>query len=356
MLKSLISKSFSFLVQLPEISNREFFYIALIIGVGGIYWETLDISENISPEKFGFVFIFLNIGVALFYLILISIFFQVAFYWAGYPVRGKLRSIFLLWSWTELPKFLFFLGGFYLNYFLPGFLVNLFRSWNLIVIFGVIILIFLVWYFFLKIQALKFCYNVSGKKLVLPVGIFLLFFIGFKFLLSNTIEQGIWVRMADLRIMNPTLDLALAKKPLLWNPYLRIPAVSIRNTNYKFRRGEIIGYYIPSNLGKDNFFTRFFPSPNYIARVVGLPGEKVEIRKGFVMIGDRALLEDYIQYSQMWDQSPQKVSDNQVFVVGDNRLMSLAKYPGGLIEKRNVQGVITRTGQLMFKFFAPEGE
>ncbi|MBM3132264.1 MAG: signal peptidase I [Chloroflexi bacterium] len=60
-----------------------------------------------------------------------------------------------------------------------------------------------------------------------------------------------------------------------------------------------------------------------IHRIVGLPGEKVEIRNGEVYVNDRKLPEPYIQGSHI-NRSAEIVPQNKYLIVGDNRYAASA--------------------------------
>ncbi len=56
-----------------------------------------------------------------------------------------------------------------------------------------------------------------------------------------------------------------------------------------------------------------------IKRVVGLPGEEVEIKDNHVMINGVPLSEPYLPDVFMADEGPFEVGPDEVFVMGDNR-------------------------------------
>ncbi len=86
-----------------------------------------------------------------------------------------------------------------------------------------------------------------------------------------------------------------------------------------------------------------------IKRVVGLPGEKVEIRSCVVFINDVALDEPYLDEEDLTqvelvdkcgqpNMSPKIVPANQIFVMGDNRPDSFDSRSFGSISERLVVG------------------
>lgn len=56
-----------------------------------------------------------------------------------------------------------------------------------------------------------------------------------------------------------------------------------------------------------------------IKRVIGLPGESVEIREGSVWINGQRLLEPYLEGDTQGEYGPVEVPAGHVFVLGDNR-------------------------------------
>ncbi|MBN1876539.1 MAG: signal peptidase I [Anaerolineae bacterium] len=60
----------------------------------------------------------------------------------------------------------------------------------------------------------------------------------------------------------------------------------------------------------------------YIKRVIGLPGETLEIRNNRVYINGTVLSEPYLFEVQQWNYGPVQIPADHVFVMGDNRANS----------------------------------
>lgn len=67
-----------------------------------------------------------------------------------------------------------------------------------------------------------------------------------------------------------------------------------------------------------------FPFPDdeetiYVKRVIGLPGETVEIKDGFVYIDGEPIKESYLKEEMLGEYGPYVVPDDCYFMLGDNR-------------------------------------
>lgn len=76
-----------------------------------------------------------------------------------------------------------------------------------------------------------------------------------------------------------------------------------------------------------------------IKRVVGLPGETVEIRSNRVLVDGAALAEPYLDDgATMPDEGPFQVGEDEVFLMGDNRQFSFDSRRFGPIALEDVIG------------------
>lgn len=74
---------------------------------------------------------------------------------------------------------------------------------------------------------------------------------------------------------------------------------------------------------KDDFLDEGEKGENSIRRVIGLPGDKIEIRDGKVYRNDVLLKEEYITGTTEGEVGPIIIDEDEVFVLGDNRENSI---------------------------------
>ena len=83
----------------------------------------------------------------------------------------------------------------------------------------------------------------------------------------------------------------------------------------------------------------------YIKRIIGLPGESVEIKDGVVYIHKEdgnvlSLDEPYITEQAKDDYTGGKISENEYFVLGDNRIDSSDSRHGWTLPRQNIIGKV----------------
>jgi signal peptidase I len=93
-------------------------------------------------------------------------------------------------------------------------------------------------------------------------------------------------------------------------------------------RGDVIILEDPRNPAGDRL----------VKRVIGLPGEKIEIVNGVVFIDGRQLHEPYITEAWTGSAPPQRIPADQYFVMGDNRKNSEDSRYFGLVPRDLVIG------------------
>ena len=94
-------------------------------------------------------------------------------------------------------------------------------------------------------------------------------------------------------------------------------------------RGEIIVFRYPED-----------PSKDFVKRVVGLPGEKVEVRSGIVHIDDIAMREPYLQRTDRSSARAITLGEKEYYVIGDNRRNSNDSRAWGVVPEANIVGKV----------------
>ncbi|MBU0580832.1 MAG: signal peptidase I [Candidatus Margulisbacteria bacterium] len=88
--------------------------------------------------------------------------------------------------------------------------------------------------------------------------------------------------------------------------------------------------------------TRFFkPSKagsDYIKRVIGLPGEVIEIRRGVVFINGKEIPEAHTYYKDLANFGPIQIPEKCYFMMGDNRGNSSDSRVWGFVPAANIVG------------------
>jgi len=96
------------------------------------------------------------------------------------------------------------------------------------------------------------------------------------------------------------------------------------------QRGDVIVFHYPVDRTLE-----------YIKRVIGLPGETLEINEGQVTIDGQALAEPYLLHQEPDPQSGKwVVPSDSYFVMGDNRLHSSDSRSWGVVSRELIIGKV----------------
>ncbi len=117
--------------------------------------------------------------------------------------------------------------------------------------------------------------------------------------------------------------------------YYKIDSVSWGHLD----RGDIVVFWYPKD-----------PEKSYVKRIIGLPGEEVEIINGRILINGRELKESYLdtEHNQTLPTIPaRRVEEHHYFVMGDNRDNSSDSRYWGLVPEKYIYG------KAFFRYWKP---
>ncbi len=108
----------------------------------------------------------------------------------------------------------------------------------------------------------------------------------------------------------------------------------IDKLGYKFtdpKRGDVV-VFSPTDQLKQQYKDAF------IKRIIGLPGETVEVNNGQVIIDGDVLSEEYIAEAPQYNWGPETVPENSYLVLGDNRNNSYDSHYWGFVPHNHIIG------------------
>jgi signal peptidase I len=93
------------------------------------------------------------------------------------------------------------------------------------------------------------------------------------------------------------------------------------------QRGDVIIFKAPTATNED-----------FIKRVIGLPGDTVEVKDGAVYVNDVKLDEPYVAQEPTYTMQEITVPPDDYFVMGDNRNHSNDSHNGWFVERDEIHG------------------
>ena len=114
--------------------------------------------------------------------------------------------------------------------------------------------------------------------------------------LRTFVIQAFWIPSGS---MIPTLE--VGDRVLVLKFWYAMPKVEPK-------RGQIAVFKYPVD-----------PRRDFVKRIIGLPGDNVEIRNGTVYVNGKEIFEPYVKNKDTFDMPSQTVPEKSYFCLGDNR-------------------------------------
>lgn len=119
----------------------------------------------------------------------------------------------------------------------------------------------------------------------------------------------------------------------------------IEKVSYHFNKpkhGDVV-VFEPTEALKEKGFKDAF-----IKRVIGLPGDTVEVKDEKVYVNGKVIEEDYIESAPKYNFGPVTVPSDQYLVLGDNRNNSYDSHYWGYVPRENL------IGRAVVRFWPPD--
>jgi len=118
-------------------------------------------------------------------------------------------------------------------------------------------------------------------------------------LIRTFVIQAFWIPSGSMRPLLEANDRVMVIK--FWYHLPRVEP----------KRGQIVVFKYPVD-----------PKRDFVKRVIGLPGEKIEIIGGRVFINDSEIAEPYVHFPDNFTMAAEVVPEDSYYCLGDNRANS----------------------------------
>jgi signal peptidase I len=149
-----------------------------------------------------------------------------------------------------------------------------------------------------------------------------------------------WIRDLFISVILAVLVILFLYQPVKVEGTSMMPAlvdqerIFINKFVYRFglgnvERGDMVVFWFPGD-----------PTKSYIKRVIGVPGDNVEVDDGAVIVNGQRLEENYVieEYRDRQSMSAFKVQPDEYFVLGDHRSSSNDSRSWGTVPRRYIYG------------------
>ena len=151
---------------------------------------------------------------------------------------------------------------------------------------------------------------------------------------------GYWLRDLLLSVVIAIIVILFLYQPVKVEGTSMMPSLTdqerifINKFTYRFgigsiERGDMVVFWFPMDRSK-----------SYIKRIIGLPGDLVEIEDGKVIVNGQPLTEEYVpeEYRDHTVYAARRVPLDQYFVLGDHRSSSNDSRAWGTVERKFIYG------------------
>ncbi|WP_320676557.1 signal peptidase I [Prochlorococcus sp. MIT 1300] len=107
-----------------------------------------------------------------------------------------------------------------------------------------------------------------------------------------------------------------------------------KSQNKHLRMGSVVVFHPPERLLAEGYEQ----NSALIKRLVGLPGDVIEIRDGHLWRNKQLIQEPWLNSPMNYQMSPIKVPENELWVLGDNRNNSLDSHFWGPLPEKSLIG------------------
>jgi len=149
-----------------------------------------------------------------------------------------------------------------------------------------------------------------------------------------------WIRDLFISVILAILVILFLYQPVKVEGTSMMPAlvdqerIFINKFVYRFglgniERGDMVVFWFPGD-----------PTKSYIKRVIGVPGDSVEVDDGTVVVNGQRLEESYVneEFRDRQSMSAFKVQPDDFFVLGDHRSSSNDSRSWGTVPRRYIYG------------------
>jgi signal peptidase I len=149
-----------------------------------------------------------------------------------------------------------------------------------------------------------------------------------------------WIRDLFISVILAVLVILFLYQPVKVEGTSMMPAlvdqerIFINKFVYRFgigniERGDMVVFWFPMD-----------PTKSYIKRVIGVPGDTIEVDDGTVVVNGQRLEETYVteEFRDRQSMSAFKVQPDEYFVLGDHRSSSNDSRSWGTVPRRYIYG------------------